>query len=131
MKIVGYKDFLTVDVASSSPDGALVTRQNKLIFDGKERGATYVGNPRDECTARWSDDGETMTVNSIRTMTATARPLNTLNTNAGTANIKVTEVWALINGGKSISVQVKSHSNSGENSMKLIYDKQRAADYRF
>jgi hypothetical protein len=28
--------FLTVDLASSSPDGALVTRQENLIFDGKK-----------------------------------------------------------------------------------------------
>ena len=31
MKIAGYRDFLTVDVASSSADGALVTRQEKVI----------------------------------------------------------------------------------------------------
>ena len=36
MKIAAHADFLTVDVASSSVDGALVTRQAKLIFDGKE-----------------------------------------------------------------------------------------------
>lgn len=128
MKIAEYKDFLTVDVASSSPDGALATRQEKLIFDGKEREATYVGSPRDKSTARWSDDGQTMIVNSARTMTDPVRPINI---NGETADIKVTEVWKLINNGKSISVQVKSHSNSGENTMKLIYDKQRAVDYRF
>src|SRR4051812_46828029 len=38
MKIAEYKDFLAVDVASSALDGALVTRQEKLVFDGKERG---------------------------------------------------------------------------------------------
>ena len=48
MKIAGQADFLTVDVASSSPDGALVTRQEKLTFDGKESEATYVGTPRNE-----------------------------------------------------------------------------------
>jgi hypothetical protein len=131
MKIVEYKDFLTVDVASSSPDGALVTRQEKLVFDGKEREATYVGSPREKSTARWSDDGQTMTVNSARTMTDPVKPFNTLNTSVDKTAIKVTEVWTLINDGKSISVQVKLHSKSGENIMKLIYDKQRAEDYRF
>ncbi|WP_214070447.1 hypothetical protein [Mucilaginibacter sp. dw_454] len=131
MKIIGYKDFLTVEVESLSPDGALVTNQQKLMFDGKKREATYVGNPRDESTARWSDDGRTMTVNSARTMTNPVSPLHTFNTNVEAEAIKVTEVWTLINDGKSMAVQVKSHSNSGGNSMTLVYDKQQAADYRF
>ena len=121
MKIAGHADFLTVDVASSSPDGALVTRQEKLIFDGKEREATFVGSPRDRSTARWSHDGQTMTVNSVRSF----------DTNGETADFKVTEVWKLINDGKSISVQVNSSSTSGENTMTLVYDKQWAVDYRF
>ena len=121
MKIAGHADFLTVDVASSSPDGALVTRQEKLIFDGKEREATFVGSPRDKSTARWSDDGQTMTVKSIRSFDPKGE----------TADFKVTEVWKLINDGKSISIQVNSRSSSGENTMELIYDKQWAVDYRF
>ncbi|HTE31994.1 MAG TPA: hypothetical protein VK666_16550 [Chryseolinea sp.] len=121
MKIAGHADFLTVDFASSFTDGALVTRQEKLIFDGKEREATFVGIPRDKSTARWSGDGQTMTVNSVRSF----------DTNGKTADFKVTEVWKLINDGKSIFVQVNSNSTSGGNTMKLVYDKQRAVDYRF
>ena len=122
MKIAGHADFLTVDVASESADGALVTRQEKLTFDGKESESTFVGSPREKSTARWSDDGQTMTVNSVKSF----------DTNGEKADFKVTEVWKLINDGKSISVQVNSSSISGgENTMKLVYDKQLAADYRF
>jgi len=121
MKIAGYADFLTVDVANSSPEGALVTRQEKLTFNGKESEATFVGSPREKSTARWSDDGQTMTVNSVKSF----------DTNGEKADFKVTEVWKLINDGKSISVQVKSYSISGQNTMKLVYDKQWAVDYRF
>ena len=121
MKIAAQADFLTVDVASSSPDGALVTRQEKLTFDGKESEVTYVGTPREKSAARWSEDGQTMTVISARSF----------DTNGKTADFKVTEVWKLVNGGKSISIQVNSSSTSGENTMKLVYDKQLAADYRF
>jgi hypothetical protein len=121
MKIAAHAGFLTVDVASSFPDGALVTRQEKLTFDGKESEATYVGTPREKSAAKWSDDGQTMTVNSVRSF----------DTNGETADFKVTEVWKLINDGKSISIQVNSSSISGENTMKLVYDKQWAADYRF
>lgn len=121
MKIVGYADFLTVDVASSTSDGELGIRQEKLIFDDKESAATFVGTPREKSTARWSDNGQTMTINSIRSF----------DTNGETPDFKVTEVWKLINDGKSISIQVNSSSISGDNTMTLVYDKQRAVDYRF
>jgi hypothetical protein len=121
MKITRHADFLTVDVASSSSEGALVTRQEKLIFDGKESEVTYVGTPREKSAAKWSDDGQTMTVNSVRSFDAKGK----------TADFKVTEVWKLINEGKSISVQVNARSTSRENTMKLVYDKQWAVDYRF
>ncbi|QHW00301.1 hypothetical protein [Spirosoma endbachense] len=121
MKIAGHVDFLTIDVASSSVDGSLVTRQEKLIFDGKESKATFVGSPREISMAKWSDDGQTMTINSVRF----------LDSNREKADFKVTEVWTLINDGKSISVQVNSSSTSRENTMKLVYDKQLAANYRF
>jgi hypothetical protein len=121
MKIAGYADFLTVDVASSSLDGALVTRQEKLTFDGKKSETTFVGSPREKSAATWSDDGRTMTVSSVRSF----------DSNGEKADFKVTEVWKLVNDGKSISVQVKSNAPSGENTMKLVYDKQWAVDYRF
>ena len=121
MKIATKADFLAVEVATSSTDGALVTRQAKLTFEGKENETTFVGSPRDKSTARWSDDGQTMTVKSIRSF----------NPKGETADFKVTEVWKLINDGKSISIQVTSGSTSGEKTMKLVYDKQLAADYRF
>jgi hypothetical protein len=122
MKIAGHADFITVDVASSSSDGELVIRQEKLTFDGKESEATFVGRPREKSTAKWSDLGRTMTVNSVRSF----------DINAEKADFKVTEVWKLTNDRKSISVQVVSAANSGGvNIMKLVYDRQLAADYRF
>ncbi len=121
MKIAAKADFLTIDAASSSPDGALVTRQAKLTFDGKESGPVYVGTPREKSAARWSDDGQTMTVHSVRSF----------DTNGKTADFTVTEVWRLIDGGKSISIHVTSISTSRQNTMTLVYDRQRASDYRF
>lgn len=121
MKIDEHADFLTIDVASSSIDGELVMRQEKLTFDGKESEATFVGNPREKSTAKWSDDRRTMTVASIRSFDPTSE----------TADFKVTEVWKLINDGKSISIQINVSSNAGEDTIKLVYDRQLAADYRF
>jgi hypothetical protein len=118
MKIASQADFLTVDVARPAPGGMLLTRQEKLTFDGKESEATYVGTPREKSAARWSDDGQTMTVNSVRSF----------DPNGKTADFKVIEVWKLFNGGKSISIQVISSSLSGDKTMKLVYDKQWTAD---
>lgn len=121
MKITTYTDFLTIDVASSSADGALVTRQEKLVFDGKKNEATYVGVQRDKSSAGWSGDGQTMTVHSVRSF----------DKNGKTADFTVTEVWKLINGGKSIAIEVNEKSKSGEHKMTLVYDQKRAADYQF
>jgi hypothetical protein len=52
-------------------------------------------------------------------------------TNREKTDFSVIEVWKLINDGNSISIQVNSKSISGEKTMKLVYDKQWAVDYRF
>ncbi len=110
MKIAGYADFITVDVASESADGALVTRQEKLIFDGKKSEASFVGRPREKSAARWSDDGKTMIVN----------PVISFDINGATADFKVTEIWKLINDGKSISVKVDlTRISGGVNTMNI------------
>jgi len=109
MKITGYKGFLTVHVTSSSPEWPPVKTPEKLIFDGKEREATVFGHPRNESAARWSDDGQTMIVNSFKSFYTKGKE----------SDVKVREVWKLINDGKSMSVQV----NAGNDIRKLVYDK--------
>ncbi|MEJ1238401.1 hypothetical protein WBG78_09740 [Chryseolinea sp. T2] len=121
MRIAVHSDFLTVDVASEAVDGALVTRQEKMMFNEKTITGTYVGIPREMTSATWSDDGRTMIVNSVRSFDAHAQ----------TEDFKVTEVWKLINDGKSIVVKVNSKSVSGDDTMLLVYDRQMATDYRF
>lgn len=121
MKIATHADFLTIDAVSSFVNGAPVTKQEKLIFGSNEIKVTYIGKPREISAAKWSDDNQTMTVQSIRSF----------DKNGKTADFKVTEVWRLINGGKSIAIEVHSSSPSREESMALIYDRQTAADYRF
>lgn len=119
MKIAGQADLLTIDVAvavaSSSPGGALITRQEKLTFNRKKSEANLFASTKKKSTAKWSDDGQTMTVNSVIYF-----HIN----DDETTEVKVTEVWKLINDGKSISLQSNSNSTTfGENAMKLVYDK--------
>lgn len=113
MKIEGQEGFLIADVGGPAPDGTLVTRQEKLTFDGKESEASLFGNTKKKSIVQWSDDGQTMTVNSVISFDIIG----------GKTEMKVTEVWKLINNGKSISLRSNSNSTSGENTMRLIYDR--------
>jgi hypothetical protein len=113
MEIAGHADFLTIDVVSSSSDGALVTRREKLTFDGKESEVTLIRRGK-TFTVKWSDDGKTMTVNSIVY----------LDINGEKQEFKVTEVWKLIDDGKSISLQANAKSTFfGERAWTFVYDK--------
>jgi len=112
MKIAVQANFLTIDVVSSS-DRVLVTSREKLTFDGKKREVTHNARGK-KFTVKWSDDGQTMTVNSIVY----------LDINAEKQEFKVTEVWKLINNGKSISLQANAKSTFfGERAWKFVYDK--------
>jgi hypothetical protein len=113
MKVAAYEDFLSVTVSRPLPYGRQVASQETVTFDGKESEATIVGRPREKSSATWSDDGQTMTINSVKSF----------KTISDDADITVTEVWKLINDGNAMSVQVNSSSTSGENTLKLIYDK--------
>ena len=113
MKIAGHADFLTIDVVNSSLDRTLVTRREKLTFDGKESEVALIRRGK-TFTVKWSDDGQTMTVNSIVY----------LDINGEKQEFKVTEVWKLINDGKSISLQANAKSTFfGECAWKFVYDK--------
>ncbi|HTF28000.1 MAG TPA: hypothetical protein VK625_04100, partial [Flavitalea sp.] len=108
MKVASQAGFLTVELVSPSHDGAVVTRHEKLVFDGKETEDNFLGHTK-KSTVKWSDEGQTMNVNSVIYYSGT--------------EIKVSEVWKLINDGKSISLQANSNSIFGENVMKLVYDR--------
>lgn len=110
MNIAGNKDVLAVQVTSSCPEWEPAKKEEKLIFDGKERESTIFGRSRDESTARWSDNSQTMTVTSVKSFYTKGKE----------PDVKVKEVWKLINGGKSMAVQV----NVRNEMRKLVYDRQ-------
>ena len=114
MKIEMQADFLTVDVPSRYPDAVMVTRPEKVNFDGKESEFTLLRTQK-KFAANWSDDGQTMTVNSVVYMHINGEK---------TEEFIVTEVWKLINAGKSISLEANLKSTLiGERAMKHVYDK--------
>lgn len=122
MKIAQYSDFLTIEIPNPSPGAALATSQEKLTFDGKESQIDHGRERGKKFTVKLSDDGQTMTVNSIvHLMIATPFNINVQKQ----AFVYVTEVWKLSNDGKSISVQANAKSNlvGGERSWKTVFDK--------
>ena len=109
MHITEQPGFLTVKVSSSFPGTAPVTSQEKLSFDGKESEINYSPDRGKKFTVKMSDDGQTMTVNSIvHLMVATPYHVDVQKQML----VYVTEVWHLSSDGKSIAVQTNATSNS-------------------
>ena len=122
MKIAEQANFLTIEVSSSFPGTAPVTSQEKLTFDGKASEISHGREKGKKSTVKLSDDGQTMTVNSIvHLMVATPYHVDVQEQ----LFVYVTEVWKLSNDGKSISVQANAKSTlwGGDRSWKTVFDK--------
>jgi len=109
IKIAEQADFLTIEASSSFPGTAPVTSQEKLTFDGQASEINYGPERGKESTVKLSDDGQTMTVNSIvHLMVPTPYHVDVQEQ----LFVYVTEVWKLSDDGKSITVQAKAKSNT-------------------
>jgi hypothetical protein len=112
---VGQKDD-AIMISKTSPSfngGEDVTTMETLTFDGKASESTVFGNSKKSSVAKWSEDGQTLTINYTIAFER----------NGQTTEIKGTETWTLANEGKSLSVQTVSSSPQGERSTKALYDK--------
>ena len=122
MKIVEQENFLTIENSNSDPGAPLAKSQETLIFDGKTRQISHSKENEKKFTVKLSNDGHTITINSIvYFMTATPNKVN----ERMQAFTKVTEVWNLSKDGKSISVLAKAKSNiwNEERSWETIFEK--------
>lgn len=120
MKIVEQGNYVSIENADS--DAISDKSREKLIFDGKTRQIVLSKENRKSYTAKLSNDGQTMTINSIvYFMTGTPYRVNEVRQ----AFTKVTEVWKLSQDGKSISVLAKAKSNiwEEERNWKTVFDK--------
>jgi hypothetical protein len=91
------------------------TSTEKLSFDGKENENTVFGTTKKKSTAKWSDDGQTLTVNSVIVFERDGQSME----------IKSTETWKLINDGQNLSFESTSTSQMGTNTVKAVYDKNK------
>jgi hypothetical protein len=92
--------------------GDPVTSAVTLTYDGKVAETEGFGGSKRKSTAKWSDDGSTLTVNSTITFERDGQ----------TNEFKSTETWTLAQDG-SLSVVTHSNSPRGESTTKAIYKK--------
>lgn len=113
LKVGMEGEAMSIERTSASPNGDNVVTSEKLTFDGKSAESTVFGNSKKKSTATWSADGQTMTINST---IAFERDGNTM-------EIKTVEIWKLIDGGKSLSIESTSTSQRGTTTNTFVYDK--------
>ena len=103
-----------ITIAKTTPGfngGDPVTTTMTLTYDGKVTESTGFGNSKSKSTAKWSDDGQTLT---ISTTTSFER-------DGQTSEFKSTEIWTMKDG--ALSVVTNSNSPRGESTTKAIYTK--------
>jgi hypothetical protein len=121
MKIADKKNVLTIDV-SNTFGKEIYKGQERLTFDGNGSEVNYGNRPDSNhskkkiLAVKRSGDGQTITINSFVLVKYSSGEKFELN---------VKEVWKLINGGRSISVEydVRSTSLVGDRYERRIYDK--------
>jgi hypothetical protein len=113
IKVTADGDALVIERTSNTPNGEARTTSEKVTFDGKPTESTVFGNSKKVSTATWSASGEELTINS------------TINfeRDGNTIEIKTTEIWKLLEGGKALSLDVTSTSPRGETKNTFVYDK--------
>lgn len=114
IKITQTNDSITIAKTALSFQGDEYTVSETLSFDGKEtKSSVPPGNSTRTASAKWSDDGKTLTV-----------PFTfMLDFNGQTTEIKGSETWSLSDDGKNLTLQSSSSSSFGDNAFKGFYDK--------
>lgn len=113
IKVTQTADSITISKTAPSMNGDELTTTETLSYDGKDTKSTVYGTSTRTASAKWSDDGQTLTITFL---------LN-LDFNGQTTEVKGTEVWTLADGGKTLVSQNNSSSSYGNIQAKGIYEK--------
>jgi hypothetical protein len=92
--------------------GDPVTTTYTVTYDGKVTESEGFGGSKRKSTAKWSDDGLTLTINSVMTFERDGQ----------TMEFKSNETWSLTKEGL-LSVVTQSSSPRGESTTKAVYNK--------
>jgi hypothetical protein len=115
IKVEQKADAMAITKTNPGMDGGgEVTASETLGFDGKPVDTNVTpGSSKRKASAKWSDDGQTLTITYTLMM----------DFNGQTTEIKGTETWALSNEGKTLTTTNTSTSSFGENTYKGVYEK--------
>ena len=105
------KENLTVVRVRIGRDGQERRMESVYSLDGKET-TNGEGNRSSVSTAKWSEEGKSLTIHTKRTFTRDGQ----------TMEFESDETWTLGEGGKVLTIQSKMSSSRGEFSTKLVYD---------
>lgn len=114
IKVDQKDEAITIAKTAPSFNGGDVTITETLTFDGKTTETTVFGSAKKKSTAKWSDDGQTLTVSYNIAFER----------NGETTEITGTEAWTISGDGKTLTLKTASASPQGEFSMKTVYDKE-------
>jgi hypothetical protein len=104
-----------ITISRTSPGfngGDPVTRANTIFYDGRVSETEGFGGSKIKSTGKWSDDGQSFTINSSFSFER----------NGQTNEFKVTETWTLTKEGL-LSLATSSSSPNGDVTTKAIYGK--------
>ena len=109
---------ISIERTSTNQNGEAVVRKESLTFDGKEsESAGGFGNSTRKASAKWSDDGQSMIINSV----------TTFDRNGEKMEVKQKETWKLGDSGQTLTIESNSTSSFGESTTKLVYEKVKKA----
>ena len=113
LKVSGEGESITIERTNNTPNGETATSSEKLTFDGKATESTVFGTAKKSSVAAWSANGEELNINATLTFERDGKSFE----------IKTTEVWKLIDGGKTLSIDYTSVSQRGTTNQTFVYDK--------
>ncbi len=113
IKVTQDGESLAIERTSTSQNGDPIVSTEKLTFDGKAVESIAFGTSKKKSTAAWSADGQQMTINSTIVFER----------DGNSTEIKIVEVWKLIDGGKSLSIDYTATSPRGTSTNTFVYDK--------
>lgn len=113
LKAEQKEDAITITrVTPGFNGGDPVTSTLTLTFDGKVAESEGFGGSKRKSTAKWSDDGKTLVINSVTNFERDGQSFE----------FKATESWMITADG-ALSVVTNSSSPRGESTTKAIYTK--------
>ena len=107
-------DSITIYRTAPSFTGENYTTTETLSYDGKETESNLFGNSKKKASAKWSDDGQVLTITYNLS----------LDFNGQTTEVSGTEKWTLSDGGKTLILENNSTSSFGDLATKSVYEKQ-------